>query len=394
MLVKKQTLYVFFLSLIVVVTAILKLDGYYGASFLRIDKILIAVFFVLILPYLKIFIKIEYFLINVVVLLFSLIALYSSKVDVLSVHGYFDQALIYVYVIVEVFLFAEYIQYSGVTRQAMKFVFYFVLAACLINDVLMFVRPGEFAPLDRSVAAGDGYLLGNKFLVSYNHLFMLTSYLWLRIKDGKHWGIGILFTTYTIFIAAYTYCTTVIIGTIFMMIFLLIKPLSDFFAKNCFNILLLLFGCNFILLLNAAVLQVPFIKSVIVDVFHESMDLTGRMEIYPLLATMFLKSPWIGFGVSNNMLACQKILGIGFANTQNGLFDNLVSHGLLGTSCMLLLVALTVHRAKGQNRAFLCLLIVYIVLSAVEVTMNQKFYIALAFTAFMWDKGESDVWNV
>ncbi len=73
-------------------------------------------------------------------------------------------------------------------------------------------------------------------------------------------------------------------------------------------------------------LQVPFVKHIVVDVLGENLTLTGRDLIYSGLRAVISESPILGYGYGNAAVA----MYVGYGNAQNSIMETLVNYGVVG----------------------------------------------------------------
>ena len=70
-------------------------------------------------------------------------------------------------------------------------VWFCVLFYCGLNDILILINPSDFAASTKMgylSSTFNNFLLGNKFLVSYLHVFAIVFYIYLP-KKGKEYLI-------------------------------------------------------------------------------------------------------------------------------------------------------------------------------------------------------------
>lgn len=253
----------------------------------------------------------------------------------------------------------------------------------ILNDILMLIVPNIFRASDE-LGMGDRFncfFLGNKFNVVYLHLFFWAFYLLyqqLTKKNNKFYTV--LLIGLVLCVSIFVKCSTGIIAIIVFGILYFGK-----FEKYFFNPLITFISigvCNTILLVNSAFLSMPIIKFVIEDILGKEIGLTGRLDIYARMGQLFVQNLWFGYGYENNAyVALQTVLA---ANVQNGLFDNIVSFGIVGTSvlAMFIWVCLKFAQKNGKLNAFSYLMYTYIVISSVEIVFRTNFIIIVALIAF------------
>lgn len=291
----------------------------------------------------------------------------------------------YVMTIVVAVLFFEYVNFYGniMWKIVIKVFTYLSLFYVIVNDLLMLVLPGIFRASDE-LGTGDKFncfFLGNKFNVVYLHLFFWAFYLLYQqlIKKNKRM-CTILIIALVIFVSIYVKCST---GIIAIVVFCLLcfekfekyffNPVTTFISIGIFDT---------ILFVNAAFLSTPFIKFIIENVLGKEIGLTGRMDIYTRIGSLVSKNILFGYGYENNTyVASQTVLA---SNVQNGVLDNVVSFGIIGTALLAIWIwsCLKFAQKNGKLNAFSYLLYTYIVISSVEIVFRTNFIIIIALIAF------------
>lgn len=186
-------------------------------------------------------------------------------------------------------------------------------------------------------------------------------------------------------------CTT---GMISFFIFALLIVTKDriysIVEKPTFFVLLTI-GLDLLLVVNSAVLSIPVISNFITNTLGKDITLTGRMGAYARFFLMMSGHYLLGYGLDHNYWVCLKGLTsnslLPIYNAQNGIFDSIVSYGLIGTILVFLVSCEMIKKGrKKSDYAFLCGIYVFGMLSMVEVTLNLKFIILLAFVGLAWEK--------
>lgn len=253
----------------------------------------------------------------------------------------------------------------------------------IVNDLLMLVLPGIFRASDE-LGTGDKFncfFLGNKFNVVYLHLFFWAFYLLYQqlIKKNKRM-CTILIIALVIFVSIYVKCSTGIIA-IFVFCLLCFEKFEKYFF-NPVTTFISIGIFDTILFVNAAFLSTPFIKFIIENVLGKEIGLTGRMDIYTRIGYLVSKNILFGYGYENNTyVASQTVLA---SNVQNGVLDNVVSFGIIGTALLAIWIwsCLKFAQKNGKLNAFSYLLYTYIVISSVEIVFRTNFIIIIALIAF------------
>lgn len=390
MRIKWRTLITSIMTILLVHISLVSISGMHYPNYARIQllcMLVIAAFLVL---------RIQMFLkknagYNIVLFIVAAAMFYSafSSRNLADVHTL--TILSNVAKIVIIFLFLEYIQNTNQFKNSLKVIYYCILAYCLMTDVLMLLSPMLFS-------GGDNYLVGNKFNVAYLHLYLLVLYC-ACFENNKKYSVlkrtklNIHFL-FIVVISLYTGTSTGVIGGILFLIFYIwnqgfmkwvAKPVTALLAIGFFDS---------ILLINPAILNVPVIRYFIEVLLNKSLTLTGRLDIYSQVMAVVLMKPLWGFGKENNFLISQLYLGadaLKAPNAQNGAIDYIISYGIIGLILMLVLLVMSIRNGAGKsNRAFSALLFVYIILSMVEITFRQEFFVTMALIAFGWNKESED----
>ena len=124
------------------------------------------------------------------------------------------------------------------------------------------------------------------------------------------------------------------------------------------------------------ILKQPFIQNLIVNILHEDLSLTGRIELYKLLSPLLLKSGAWGGGFGSYVAAQ---LGYhGWYNAQNGLAEVILTYGYGGTIGFLLLCYVSSLKSKGYYKALNAGIFTFILIAIVEVPFDARFIFLLA----------------
>ena len=233
-------------------------------------------------------------------------------------------------------------------------------------------------------------LLGNKFNLSYLHIFSVALYANICEEKTKKvnttlivlWGIAF-------FIAITSTCTTAAVACgLFAVLYLFQEKFEKIILNPIVAIVMILF-CDSLLFINSAILTWGPINSFIVNFLHEDTTLTGRMMIYQNVLKLLMMNPWFGFGAENNYTMSHTVaMGM---NTQNGLADIIVSYGVVGACLILLLMVVSLLKRKEDfSRSYMALMYTFIIVSMVEITLGNYFLITLALLAFVENGNRSN----
>lgn len=274
--------------------------------------------------------------------------------------------LLYAIIIFNSICFIEYSISHKKTNLMFQYFFKFCFITCIIVDCLIF-SIGSLAPAY--------YFIGDKFTVSYLHFFLIALFV-QNYSDDKHLKYKIkllLLFVLTFFICKRVSCSTGQIGAAVFMLLLSTKRLRNIVSSNRS-----LFICIIIFTLISfafeGLLNFSYFRDFIVDVLGKDDTMTGRTGIYLVLWNAVQVSPWFGWGQGNGM----SFMGYYFStpNAQNGFFNYVTDYGFIGVSSLLLFLNAVCSKVNVKAAYPLwSLIIVFIVLSSVEITFNLQFIV-------------------
>lgn len=320
----------------------------------------------------KVFSK-QYILGDIIIGIYVIAMLYSHYINRNIVTSDFVLSLFYVLRIVIVAPYVQYLTINKKTSLGLLSIQNCLLFYCIMNDIFMFIMPNIFW-------GGDYFLLGNKFYVAYLHVYFLAFYCNTKCINGninnkKIWLVAI----WTACISAYVQCTTGIVATIIFMIIYINRNrmLSERF--RALKIIILLLVCDGFLILCSFITDTPLVSYIIEDILHESTDLSGRTIIYENAGYALSVNPLWGVGNDNNDYISRIFSSA--SNLQNGLLDNILSFGIIGTVLLCILLVIYMQMSKKKNNdGFLIFIIVWIIISMVEVSLRSEFFAFLVLT--------------
>ena len=266
--------------------------------------------------------------------------------------------LLYALILFSFLFFIEYIRFNKRTNLIFKYFFYLSLLTCIIIDILIFTIGSPITAY---------YFIGDKFTISYLHIFTCTLYYFFKHPKKL---LFFLLISLSITISTYLECSTGLIGTIIVFI-LLLKPnyKALFGAKKTLLYVLIFSSLSFFF---SELTKFSFIQYLIQDVLNEDLTLTGRTSIYTILLDALANNKLFGWGQGNGMF----YLGYYYKtpNAQNGLFNYITDYGIIGAISLLFLIYIIYKKIKiKQAYPLLALIFTFIVLSSVEITFNLQF---------------------
>ena len=355
MVVRKKQLITFIMTVLMFHLSFIAFREEYFVGFLKIQRYAAIALIGLVFININAFIKKENCLINIILILLSVSVGYSSWMN-RDLSGYGLINIIFAVVkTVAPFIALEYACEVREEKTAIRVLLACTLIYCFIADAHGF---------STGVIGQDkgNLLLGNKFNLSYLHIFSVALYANMREEKAKKvnttliilWGIAF-------FIAITSTCTTAAVACV---LFAVLNLFQEKFEKIILN-------------------------SIVAIVLIEDTTLTGRMTIYQNVLKLLMMNPWFGFGAENNY-AMSHTVAMGM-NTQNGLADIIVSYGVVGACLILLLMIVSLlKRKEDYSRSYMALMYTFIIVSMVEITLGNYFLITLALLAFVENGNRSN----
>ena len=326
--------------------------------------------------------------INAFALIFTLIIIYSGYInaelayDIQDWSGHTirslkatrpDHAIYESLRIISYLLYFQHLNKIGADKKFLIYFFYLYFIYTIISDI---------NALTYSNSEGVGYLVGNKFSVSYTNLLFATLYFMQHpLLDRQHTIKLKLILLLSFIIAVKTECTTAIIGTILMYIF--IFRMKETWKAKLYKwqtYLLILFICDILFFFfTSFFINNPLMEYIIVDLLGKDLTLTGRIGIYVALSEIIQDCPLYGYGFGNAHIYTT-MSGIG-PNAQNGLFNLILEVGILGCISFFLMILgiLKVSNTNKFSYPIICIIYTMLILSSIEITFSTVIIIISMF---------------
>lgn len=234
------------------------------------------------------------------------------------------------------------------------------------------------------------YPFGNKFTSCY--LFVLFITLYGLSHEMDRFGARVIHRCIIVFsclFSLYVGCSTgtVIFTALFLISFLPEKGRNILTNKVVVCAALVLSAV--IIIWIELILKIDFVNQIVVDFFHKSTTVNGRLVIYSAYLEQLIRDNlWLGYGYSNDvMLTISK--GV-FGNTQNGLMEILMNYGIVGVVALIFTVYSCFKGSKDQTKAFYASFVVYgmIIAAVFEVTINWFFIMGIFLVRWCCNKTE------
>lgn len=283
---------------------------------------------------------------------------------------------------------------EGMGRFFLRFLFHYTLILVILTDALL---------LTGLVRFDDGrfetYLVGTKFIVSYMHMDLLALWIARRVGDTSYKKIPkmvlIFVTLLLVLISLRVECITGLLGCIILFVCLMVVDLRNVRWLKILTSPVMLMAAlllNLIFpLIARAIVAIPVVEYLIVEVFHRSLTLTGRTNIFNLFGSQ-MEGHWLfGYGAGNANAAAVALFG--YANAQNSILQWILQSGIVSTVILAVWMMLVFFRIHDSNRLRRCLpmimlVYVYILLGMVEITFSMSFL--LWVSVLFLQAGESE----
>ena len=124
-----------------------------------------------------------------------------------------------------------------------------------------------------------------------------------------------------------------------------------------------------------AILALPIVQTLIVKILHEDLGLTGRMRLYTLLYSLFVKAGIFGNGFGSYVTTSLEYHG--WANAQNGLAEIVLTYGWWGAISLLAIVFNRLRQRKVELAPLNAALLTFIMVAVVEIPYDAKFILLI-----------------
>ena len=329
------------------------------------------------------FLKKKYFYILLAVLCFCGLILVSALANRSPRFGVnpMRTSLRIVLYLLELFSVTVWVAETGKARNAINFLFWYILILVIATDLLLFTEAIVFGKGNKM-----NYLIGTKFSVSYLHLYLL-SFWFMRgfSQEQKRWKMNLLVLltiVFNVIVSVRVDCMTGVIGSVLLMILLLFvnrkKEKGVRWLCSPTMMLALMSASIVFPFVVERVLSIPFITYLVEDIFGRDLTLTGRLSIFKLFGKRVSGHFLWGFGYGNGNPAAESLFRC--ANAQNALLQWILQSGIPVT-VMLAVVILMIFKkvARSERKKELlpvvALLYVIVALGTVETTFNLCFFL-------------------
>lgn len=328
----------------------------------------------------KIIFQKKYFSLNIFLLLFVLWGFITSICNhhTISTRNPVLASIVYFGLLMETLFSMEIINEKYKSGFILKIFYFLTLALIIVTDLLIIFQPSLYYQY------GSNYLVGSKFKVSYLHSQLLVLLLTKQKICGGNKKLFyfaiILYSVLIIFISFYVDCMTgILLFFFFVIIYLLFSKAKKLLAHPLLAVFILLFF-TFFVFFSDELLKNNFLQDFILNVLNRDLSLTGRMFIYAKLPEL-MSGHWIlGYGYGSVYEIC--IRTIGYANTQNGIFNWLLQMGIPSVILLFIIIYISFRKTKyfvNDIYPVIVLLYCFNIISAIEVCIDEQYLFWIFF---------------
>ncbi|MBW3078679.1 O-antigen ligase family protein [Bifidobacterium simiiventris] len=282
-------------------------------------------------------------------------------------------------------LFCFYTRRKGKQLLVINIFYYCTLFWVVLSDALMFSVP--------QYNDANNYLLGNKFTVSYIHIFLFCLYLEKTILCKKPLN-NIFLIIYSIFVFSiilYCSCTTALVGFVILLVMLVLHHYLCVLSRPFLPVLFIILADS-ILIIIPNILKLSFVKGFIEGFLGKDLTLTGRTYIYKNVIQIIRKNIFFGNGWGSAYSVMTTSLGANTPNAQNGLLNLMVELGIVGVLLFCLFVYICFYSVSKSSLNDLYPINSYcyilIILSMVEITFQSFFFGCVLLITIFGENGK------
>lgn len=260
--------------------------------------------------------------------------------------------------------------------------FKIIFSITIIEDLFVLLTCGQGLSNDGMLAY---FLIGNKFGVSYLHMFslsLLLSYLIINKQWERKKTVFWIYNLFSVILCAVADCNTGVIGCLsfgfLVLLFGRSQKYISYMNKPLIFLLFLIFS-TYLLVGTNFVIENDLISNILLKFSHTGKILTGRLEMYDIALDAIVKKPLLGYGINNTVV--QDTLSWG--NPQNGLLKMLLDHGIVGTLSFFYVcwssLKIKRHLSSGKYQfALTTFIYAMAICSLVEINFSGYFFAGLA----------------
>lgn len=254
-----------------------------------------------------------------------------------------------------------------------------VIFYTIILDIFVLITKGKgLGGLSEPV-----YLLGNKFMLSYFHMALLSLMINKYSEVKKENKIKIIFyTIYSVLMCRIADTMTGVMGLMFILLYWLFLNKKRGFYKLSIKpvvVLSLFVGLNAIFLLSNVLIQNKMISTFLMKYSHTDTLLSGRLPMYKIVINSISVNKVWGYGINYDIV--QQMLS--FGNPQNGLLKILLDYGAVGLILFCGIIWKTfdlLSKSDLANKDFGLVAFIYSMFfcSLIEINLDSLFFFFIA----------------
>lgn len=226
------------------------------------------------------------------------------------------------------------------------------------------------------------YFLGSKYMTSYMMMFYLgIKYYADEVRIRKEIAPRIMYITLLIvfeMVIWYINCMTCFVAVFLMILIAFVPDRIKEWLSNPWVIVGILIGSLVIIFFITSILEIRVIQYLIQNLLHKNLTLTDRVRYYDRALDVFGKGDfWFGYGYASDEMRRTIALG---TNIQNGLFQEILNYGIIGSSMIVVLVFMFTkhaHKDPVHNWPLFVLIIGFFVTAIAEISLNRIFFMSL-----------------
>ncbi|MEI3196157.1 MAG: hypothetical protein V8S54_09665 [Lachnospiraceae bacterium] len=321
-----------------------------------------------------------------VMLLFIGILIVSFCFNYDNAKSHRNDLIVFSVSLIEIFMCLSFNSDKNRMSQLINVFYKLQLFFVLLNDMLIFAAP------DLVVKYNECYLLGDKFIVGYQHLLLAGLLLTRVIMREKAININVKLkiiglTLLTLSVATATNSATSLVLIPLFALFVILKAKGHGFIYSKVGYMTILTISTLFVVFYGVVLSIAPVQAFITQILGRSATLTSRTRIYALIPTLLEgKLLWgYGYGTSYDLMISKYY----FPNTQNGIVEWIWQGGVFAAIVLVIIIRSLVKYVKGNGKqsgkykylyAIAC---VFAVISSIEIIINLQYLTLLMIVYYL-----------
>lgn len=284
----------------------------------------------------------------------------------------------------DIYTFFEYCSFKKTLKNALKTLYSINVIYCALTVISVLMN----GTMNNSNEIA--YMFGNKFTSTY--LFILLVALngaTHNIEQKRNKVKFYILATLSVVFSLYVGCATATVSIVLIMLLTILpERIKELLVDGKVIVIIMIFTALIVFVFET-VLKIEFVNDIVAGFFNKSYTITGRIEIYNhYLKDIIMNKFWFGYGYNNGRM--MQLTGV-FANAQNGLLEQFVNYGLLGTGALLFTVYYCYKNTMKTTTVFYISIVIYgmVFASVVEVSINWFFLLGICLVR--WYKPDNSI---